>query len=199
MEEDIRVRQATKGDVKDLSCVLARAFQNEPIHRWIVRDDTSWKRNSPRIFRVFLDNMIRDGTVLTTEQLQGASLWSVPERPHGGLLSMILLPLLLTMILGKRAALLGREMEKLEKRRPREPHWYLMFLGTDPVWRGRGVGSALLSPILNRCDETRLQAYLLTATKENITYYEHHGFRVVDHTDIQEGPSAWSMIRHPNR
>ena len=47
-----------------------------------------------------------------------------------------------------------------EKKHPTQPHWYLGILGTDTVHQGKGVGSALMQPILERCDAEGLPAYL---------------------------------------
>ena len=83
--------------------------------------------------------------------------------------------------------------------RPTTPHWYLAILGTEPALQGRGVGSALLAPVLARCDDEDLPAYLESSKAENVPFYERHGFRGMGELQVPEGPSLWPMVREPRR
>lgn len=58
-----------------------------------------------------------------------------------------------------------------EAHHPDEPHWYLATLGTDPSAQGRGIGSALLADVLERCDREATPAYLETETEANVAFY----------------------------
>jgi ribosomal protein S18 acetylase RimI-like enzyme len=39
-----------------------------------------------------------------------------------------------------------------------ELHWHLPFLGVDPKAQGLGMGSSLMSPLLERCDSEGVPA-----------------------------------------
>jgi GNAT superfamily N-acetyltransferase len=41
----------------------------------------------------------------------------------------------------------------------RDPHWYLPPVGIDPRFHRKGLGSALLTEALGRCDQEHLPAY----------------------------------------
>ena len=57
--------------------------------------------------------------------------------------------------------------EKLEYKHPREPHFYLAVLGTEPAAQGRGLGSSVLSGVLDQCDRDGVPAVLVVhATPE---------------------------------
>ena len=79
-----------------------------------------------------------------------------------------------------------------------ERHWYLALLGVDPDHAGKGIGSALLEPVLAEADKDRLPCYLETAEKSNLAFYEKHGFEVLRHGT---GPGTtveyWTMSRLP--
>ncbi len=39
--------------------------------------------------------------------------------------------------------------EQMDALHPQEPHWHLPLIGVDPAHQGKGIGSALLSHILD--------------------------------------------------
>ncbi len=55
-------------------------------------------------------------------------------------------------------------------------HWYLPQLGVHRQHQGRGVGSAVLQPILMRADVEGLPCYLETEKLRNLPFYRRHGF-----------------------
>lgn len=61
-----------------------------------------------------------------------------------------------------------------------DPHWYLMALGVDPEFHGRGFGSELVRAGMERADRDGVAVYLETETDENVGYYEHLGFDVLE-------------------
>ena len=85
----------------------------------------------------------------------------------------------------------------MEARHPATPHWYLPMVGVEPARQGRGLGSALIRPVLERCDRTGVPAYLEATTPRSRALYERLGFRVT--ATIREGgcPPLWCMLREP--
>jgi ribosomal protein S18 acetylase RimI-like enzyme len=87
-------------------------------------------------------------------------------------------------------------VERLHPKGP--PHWYLGVLGTRKKAQGRGVGSSLLAPVLDRCDDEGIPAYLESSKHSNIAFYRRHGFEVTGEIPLPfGGPSVWSMWRDP--
>ena len=80
---------------------------------------------------------------------------------------------------------------------PTEPHYYLAVLGTEPEFQGRGIGSALLRPVLDICDRDEIPAYLESSKERNIAFYARHGFRVTREVTLPKGPPVWLMWRDP--
>jgi ribosomal protein S18 acetylase RimI-like enzyme len=81
---------------------------------------------------------------------------------------------------------------------PEEPAFHLLYLAVLPEARGQGIGSALLQPILRRCDQEGIAAYLENSNSDNLPLYERHGFRLTRQWRIADtGPSIWCMYRQP--
>jgi ribosomal protein S18 acetylase RimI-like enzyme len=97
-----------------------------------------------------------------------------------------------------RLPLVARGLLEVQRNHPADPpHWYLAVLGTDPSAQGRGLGSATLAPVLERCDADGVGAYLESSKERNIDFYARHGFRVTAELRLPRGPSVWPMWREP--
>ena len=84
----------------------------------------------------------------------------------------------------------------IEKVRPRHEHWYLSLLATDPMLWRRGVGSALLEPMLEEIDGEGLPCYLETQKEANLAYYRRFGFEETERlTPDRSGPPLFTMTR----
>ena len=192
------VRKATRADVPALAAALARAFHDDPAFRWMFPDEPSRLASSERYFSVRARQLLAQDEVYTTEDIAGAALWTRPDR--WGTPARELLPLLaVAPSFGRRLPRVLRGLESIEARHPGPAHFYLAVLGTDPAAQGRGVGSALLTRMLEQCDRDDVPAYLETATERNIAFYARHGFDVTDQLTLPKGPPVWLMWRDAGR
>jgi GNAT superfamily N-acetyltransferase len=92
-----------------------------------------------------------------------------------------------------------RHFEHVHHQRMAGPHWYLALLGVSPRCQGQGIGRALLTPVLQRADRDRLPCYLETFVSDNVPFYEHRGFRVIDAgVEPQSQVSFWALKREPH-
>ena len=85
----------------------------------------------------------------------------------------------------------------MEEQHPVEDHEYLFFLGTRPEWQSRGLGSALMHEVLDRCDRDGTPAYLEATSPANQRLYLRQGFVVAGEIRLPDGPSMWRMWREP--
>ena len=74
-----------------------------------------------------------------------------------------------------------RALMALESATPQAPavaaHYYLAFLGVDPSWQGRGLGSGGACAGDRPLRRRAVPAYLEASTPRNRALYERHGFR----------------------
>jgi ribosomal protein S18 acetylase RimI-like enzyme len=192
-------RRATPADLPAFTRALARAFTDDPVARWACPPPAARLRMLERFYAVRLRQMLRDDEVWTDPDCSAAALWAPPERWRTTLRDDLALArgMLIPRLLG-RLPLVFYGFTGIERRHPPEPpHWYLAILGTAPEAQGRGLGSSVLSPALDRCDEDGIGAYLESSKEQNIAFYARHGFRVTHELRLPRGPRMWAMWRDP--
>jgi GNAT superfamily N-acetyltransferase len=192
------VRPVTKDDVRALAGVLARAFQDDPVAVYIFPDPARRPRGLERFFRLQVGRtFLRRGEAWTTVDRQGGAFWLPPASPRPGLRELLeQIPMI--PLLGRRLTPTLRLIGLMEAHHPKSTHYYLGTLGTDPAWQGKGIGSALLKPVLDRCDAEGLPAYLESSNARNVPFYRRHGFDVTSELQVPDGgPTLWLMWREP--
>jgi ribosomal protein S18 acetylase RimI-like enzyme len=194
------VVRAAPGDVGVLSSVLARAFDDDPLSLYLFGGPRLRAAGLARFFSIQLRHTyLRHAEVWTTPDRAGAALWAPPTMPRPGAMDLVrILPVLPYLsVWGRKTPDVVRLLAAYERARPRQAHWYLGTLGTDPDRQGRGVGSALLRVVLDRLDTDGLPAYLESSKQRNIAFYARHGFAVTGEIVTPHGPTLWLMWREP--
>ena len=191
------VRHATEADVPALGDALGRAFLDDPVMRWFFPDDGRRAAYTRRFFRLRVQAMLAQDEVYTTDDHAGAAVWAQPGRWEAPPLASLMFVLRVMPMVGRRAPTLLRGWSKVDAAHPAEPHYYLAILGTDPDAQGRGVGSALIQPVLDDCDRNEIPAYLESSNPRNHPFYARHGFRITGDLVLPKGPRIWTMWREP--
>ena len=183
-----------------MAAQLAHTFADDPITNFVFRNEA--RRDAA--LRTFFSTLMRTeymafGGCYTTEGAIGAAIWGPAGKPFPTGLAGItsLLPVLPYVATNLSKTL--RFLNLVESMHPKEPHWYLATLGTAVDWQGKGVGSALLQPVLEHCDAEGLPCYLESSKERNVPFYRRHGFEVVKEVQLPSGgPTIWTMWRDPH-
>jgi GNAT superfamily N-acetyltransferase len=180
--------------------MLARAFLDDPVAVWACGRVPLRLRMLEGLYSVRLAQMLPQQAIWITPERYSAALWAPPGRSRNTIRQdvararCLLHPRLLA-----RLPLLALGLSSIERERSqRASHWYLSLLGTDPDARGHGLGSAVLEPVLQRCDSDGVGAYLESSKERNIDFYVRHGFRVIEEIKLPRGPRMWPMWRDPS-
>jgi GNAT superfamily N-acetyltransferase len=191
------VRKATADDVPRLAQALARAFYEDPVFEWLFPDDAERLGRSERGFAFYLRRVyLPHNECYTTDDVVGGALWLPPDTWHLGPLGQLrLLPGMLAALGGRLPQVL-RAISTVESNHPHESHYYLPFVGVEPSAQGRGIGTALMRPILDRCDQQGIPAYLEATTPRNRACYLRQDFAVTEEFRFPKGgPPSWRMWR----
>jgi len=188
------------GDVPAVAASLVRAFQDDPMLTYMFPEPRTRERAMLRFFKLQLrQTYLKRGLAYTTEDCRSTALW-MPPRSGPPPMRDVIAQLPMLWVLGRRAGAALRLVQVVESRHPKTPHYYLGGLGTDPHWQGRGLGSAVMAPVLETCDREGVAAYLESSKEANVGFYRHHGFEVTGEVDVPDSSlRLWLMWREPRR
>jgi ribosomal protein S18 acetylase RimI-like enzyme len=193
---------ASVADAPTIVPVLARAFESDIALRWMLREDDGRARALHDWFVANTQLSLHHGVSTTAHvagRVVGVALWVPPNKWKLGPLEQ--LPYIPAMVraFGLRKLLRSqRSLAFVQKHHLHAPHFYLLALGVEPLVQGRGVGKALLQPMLERCDAERMDAYLETNSEQNVRLYRSRGFEVFHEEAMPSGgPMTSFMHRRP--
>jgi ribosomal protein S18 acetylase RimI-like enzyme len=191
---EVFVMRAGPEDAALVAEILADAFSDDPVGRWI-SPDPEYPRWCWPVIAPFL--LGHDEVYITGDRL-GAAMWVPPGAKLDIKLGLAALwGYWRRFGLGAIGRLL-RLMIGMEKHHPKEPHYYLFAIGVRPEAKGRGIGSALLERVLRECDRRKVVAYLENSNPLNLPFYQRHGFEVRGEITLRHnGPTLWLMYRDP--
>jgi len=194
-----QLRRASAQDLPTLAGVLSRAFLDDPVASWAYPADHLRERALASFQGTRMRQLLGEEEVWTDSELRCAALWAPPGRWRMSLAEVAALaPSFMHPRLIARLPVAAVGWHKLEQDHPPDPpHWYLAVLGTDPSAQGQGLGSAVMGPVLERCDSDGVGAYLESSKESNIAFYSRHGFRLTGEVHLLKGPPMWKMWRDP--
>ncbi|MEZ5502529.1 MAG: GNAT family N-acetyltransferase [Halioglobus sp.] len=196
METPPIIRDASHADTEDLVDALSDSFARDPMFNWVFPQ--------AQLYPVFFRMLVKDvylprGIVHIEEQGRAAALWLPPEE------RFIVAPRLSLLKFGLRLLGVGglsqlwrvyRQGYVFARHCPREPHYYLQFIGCRHGAQGQGIGATLLKQGTTICDERGMPAYLECSNERNLPLYQRHGFEVTAAEPVSKtGPTAWFMWR----
>ena len=189
------VRDATWADSGFVSEMMARAFMDDPLIGHFLPEPVRRRRNLSRVFRLLLKMGLPYRACYTTSGFEAAAFWRPPNGWHVPFWQYIVNGPEMLGIFGRGALQVMTAMDVIEKRHPKEPHWYLQAIGTDPAKQGKGYGSLVMRHQLVAADSARLPCYLESSKASNIPIYQSFGFRLTGEIVLPGGPTIFPMWR----
>lgn len=196
-------RQLILSDLESATQVLAQSFQDDPLVSFILPNPKTRVKTVAKFFRAVGRLAIRNGSAFgVSEPLEGVAFWNFPDKQNLSATPKDLitfLPLLFSYypIGAQKARAVFHQIEENHKKYADEPHFYLDNLGVVASARGKGLSSQLIRPFLQMADEQKVITYTDTATKANVSLYEHFGFECVEENYIESTGLTVYALRRP--
>lgn len=185
-----------------MATTLANAFGEDPLFRWIT-DAAAGESIEPKLrvmFGALAKQELRrdDHLVFTSDDRLGVAVWMHPNQwKMSALTTLKVLPAMVRALGTKTPRMMGA-LNAIEKVHPEPEHYFLEAVGTARQMQGKGLGSALIRPMLERCDAEGMPAYLESSNPQNIPFYARHGFQPTGEIVVGKGaPTVTAMWRDP--
>ncbi|MDQ0811261.1 GNAT superfamily N-acetyltransferase [Streptomyces sp. B3I7] len=197
----VAIRRADQDDRELVVRVLDEAFQDDPVSGWVFPGKEHRRATHHRLMAAFVDTVLAEGRIDLVEDGTACALWlPMPAVEPADAVDAA----------GEEAVRLREEVDPdngrveliarlMAEAHPADrAHEYLWMIGVAPGHQGRGLGTTLIRPALDRCDREGLPAYLEASSPRSIALYERLGFAATDRTlDLPDGPRMWPMWREP--
>ena len=191
-----------KSQIKPAADMLARAFQDYPANVYNFPDVSESKDKSFYFFQFLICYGLLYGEVYSTSpNLEGVAVWLPSEKANMTLRRVIRSGgLSMRLKLGRKTysqvMSFGGYLTSIHKRHAPFKHWFLIVLGVNPDYQGKGYASTLLKAMFARIDKEHLPCYLETHDEKNLPIYQHCGFKVVDESIVPDTQiTNWAMLR----
>lgn len=171
--------KATYRDKKQILDLLVQSFQENLSVNYIVKQDRKRARRIRALMDYSFEMCYLFGNVFLTEHKKACALVLYPDKKKTTPKSILLDIKLISSCIGLKniKKTLVRE-SKIKKIQPRKEMYYLWFIGVDPVWQHEGIGSTLLSEIIEDSRNKKRPVYLETSTLKNLPWYKKFGFHI---------------------
>lgn len=194
------MRRGTDADHETAAEALALAFVDDPGWSHLLPSAETRGERLLAFFTAEIANVVpRYRELWVLEDGSGAALWGRPGRWRVPFARTARPARSMAGVFGRRLGLATWTQLRFERRHPARPdHWYLHYIGVEPRRQGRGLGAALLAPVLQQCDEMATPAYLEASSDRNRLLYERHGFELTETFPMPlGGPPIREMWRDP--
>ena len=187
--------------------VLCDSIQDDPNKVYYFPEKAEREKNTKWIIRKMMTALQRfhhNYVVIQNSKVVAVSCWIPPKEKLNLYLliktGLCILPFKFGVkVFKKIISSFNISDSNINKFVPVKSYWQLFYLGVAPEHQGKGLGSAIIKPILDQAKENGETIILENFTVENTKFYEKNGFRVVTKMELEEGILMRLMMLSPNK
>lgn len=165
--------------------ILTESFENNQSVNYIVKQDEHRASRIAALMDYSFEICYMYGAVYLSDDKKACALILFPDKKQFSIKSTWLdIKLVLNAIGLFRAGKAMSRESAIKSNYPKEPIYYLWFLGVLPSYQGKGIGSTLLQEIIADSQSAKRPIYLETSTTKNIPWYQRFGFSIYHELDF---------------
>lgn len=177
-----------RGDKKDKQLViqiLGQAFDDNKSVNYVVKQDGRRVERIKALVEYSFNVCNAFGQVWISDDEQACALILFPDKKRTSLRTLIWdAKLALTSIgIDRVNGVLKREA-MLKSNHPKEPIAYLWFIGVNRARQNKGIGTAFIKEVIERCGKEKRPIYLETSVERNLPFYGKFGFEIYHSFDL---------------
>lgn len=179
------MRRATVNDRQLVIDILKKSFEDNRSVNYVVKQDQKREDRIKGLMQYSFDVCNSFGEVWISEDLQACALLLFPDKKRTSLKTILWdLKLALSVIgLDRVTAVLRRE-SMIKNFHPKKPFAYLWFIGVNPAKQNKGIGSAFIQEVIEKCEQDQRPIYLETSVERNLPFYKKFGFEIFQSLDL---------------
>ena len=155
----LTIEPVGKNDHSQVVATLVSAFIADPVERWLFPQAAHYLTHFPAFIEAFGREAFARQTVWRVNGFAAVAMWIPPNsEPDGD----AIIAALSDSVAAEKHDDTFSVLEQMDAAHPKDPHWYLPWLGVDSARQGTGLGSHLLKQCLAYVDSDHLPAYLET-------------------------------------
>lgn len=165
--------------------ILSSSFIDNKSVNYAVKQDKKRLKRIKHLMDYSFDVCWHWGEIYLSENKSAAALIINPLNKKSNLKSILLdIKLVFRSVgLSNIKKVLSRE-SMIKKSHPKNPYFHLWFLGVDANEQGKGIGSKLLTQIIEESSRRNYPIYIETSTLKNIPFYEKLNFQTYLTVDL---------------
>ena len=165
--------------------ILTKSFSTNKSVNYIVKQDDKRQKRVAALMDYSFDMCFYYGEVFLSDNRKACALVLYPDKKRTTLRTILWDAKLIFSCVG--AGGINRTLDreaKVKSFHPKEPFYYLWFIGVDPDYQRKGIGSSLLAEILRHSELQKRDVYLETSVLENLPWYQQFGFEIFNELEF---------------
>jgi len=197
-----KVTRVGQEQLESVATTVALSFADDPIWKWIYdTNDTLPLDTGIVLARMLVAQSTPVDEIHGAGECGAVALWTAPAElsneaneelrdTQGAPYAQVF-----AAQLGERMAMVGKLSKGMRSQRPVEAHWYLGILGTHPEQQNQGLGSSVLTTMLERCDHFGVPTFLESSNPRNYGFYQRHGYTETETLTVADSPPLLGFWR----
>ena len=203
--QEIKKKYVLKNkDIDLMANNLAVSFQGYPLFEYFANNQynvskmkkfwkVSLKTMSEKTFFLTDSEDANSLAIFSPYEKGGVSFWKYIKAGGIGMIPKLGIKTVKVMSKFEKFAM------EIKNKHAKEGCWYLYVFVTMPEFRGQGLGSQIMRPMLQYLDDNNQDCYLETLLPVNVEIYQKYGFELKEEVKVPDSDlTLYAMLRKAN-